>query len=397
VATLVKVQNALGHNGWLAAALFDRLIASQDDEGRFEGDPVVVRNLCFTRHQESDVSSEEVTAHLGAMHRLGLIVWYRAEGGLYLCLPGFADNQSFHGWRPSPSDRPAPPETAPADPPITVCSAEDWAEALARVQGASPMCAAPASHQPDTDLSPTLHQLDTDPGEKQVQGGSSTGASRVRAEPEPEQNGRELEQKGACAPEERRQDARVCARKAGETPVPPSAADAPPQPPRASRSQRKSACRPEGAADSGKGQGRARAASEAEGGECGWCARPSTDSPSAVHRMLQACHDAYRERHADCPTLRPGRDGKLLRDLLRAGKSEERIQQVWRHYLESEDPMVARNGYDIPTFARLFDGVARAVDRGERHGEIRQHSGAGARRHLPSPESEFSDSGLVAL
>jgi len=366
VAILVKVQSELGYNGWLAAALFDRLIASQDDEGRFEGDPVVVRNLCFTRHQECDVSSEEVTAHLGAMHRLGLVIWYRAEGGLYLCLPGFADNQSFHGWRPSPSDRPAPPEAAPADPPLAVCSAEEWSEVLSRVQGAPSTCSAPASHQLNTNSSPALHQLDTDPGEKSVESRRGAGASRVRAEPE--QNRRELEQKGDAAanpdPSSASSQAQVDASSARAASPPLKTASCP------------------AARDSP---------------ECAWCARPLREAKSAVHRLLQQCHDTYRQRNRDCPTLKPGKHGKLLQSLLKAGKSEERISQVWAAYLESADPLAERNGHDIETFVRLFDGVARAVDRGERHGEARRNPGAGARRHLPSPESEFSDSGLVAL
>jgi len=366
VATLVKVQNALGHNGWLAVALFDRLIASQDDEGRFEGDPVVVRNLCFTRHQESDVSSKEVTAHLGAMHRLGLIIWYRAEGGLYLCLPGFPDNQSFHGWRPSPSDRPAPPEPAPTDPPLVVCSLEQWAEALARVQGAPSTSVAPASHQPDTNPSPALHQLDTNPDEKPVQSGCIADASRVRAEPE--QNRRELEQKGDAAADADSSSHHVGTTVSGT----PARSASPPLEP---------ACRP----------------SARDSPECAWCARPLREAKSAVHRLLQHCHDTYRQRNGDCPTLKPGKHGKLLQGLLKAGKSEERIAQVWAAYLESADSLAERNGHDIETFVRLFDGVARAVDRSERHGETRRNSGAGARRHLPSPESDFSDSGLVAL
>jgi hypothetical protein len=140
-----------------------------------------------------------------------------------------------------------------------------------------------------------------------------------------------------------------------------------------------------------------RTSRKAAPGACGWCTKPKGPDAPEVHRLLQSCHDSYRVKHGRCPTLVPNRDGAVLKRLLAAGHGPERLQAVWGHYLGSSAKFAVETGYDIPTFGRLFDGVALALDQGEAHGVNQPVRGPGARRRLPSPASSFGPGGLVKL
>jgi hypothetical protein len=140
-----------------------------------------------------------------------------------------------------------------------------------------------------------------------------------------------------------------------------------------------------------------RTSRKAAPGPCGWCMTPKGPEAPDVHRLLQGCHDAYRTKHGHCPTLAPSRDGAILKRLLAAGHAPDRILAVWDHYLGSSAKFAVETGYDIPTFGRLFDGVALALDQGEAHGANRPVRGPGAGRRLPSPASSFGAGGPVKL
>jgi hypothetical protein len=144
----------------------------------------------------------------------------------------------------------------------------------------------------------------------------------------------------------------------------------------------------------GKGGNEARSRSP---GRCGWCEKPKPADAAPTDRLLQDFHDGYRAKFGSCPTISPGKEARRLLAVLKAGKTQERVKAVILHGLDSQDTFLAKRGFTLSAILDNFDGIALSLDRGERHGETRQHSGAGARRHLPSPESEFSDSGLVAL
>ncbi len=78
--------------------LFTWLIPWADVDGRFYGDPAVVRSRVFPRRE--DISIEQVDGYLNEMHNLkdgdglGLIVRYEVDGELYIWFPNFGKNQA---------------------------------------------------------------------------------------------------------------------------------------------------------------------------------------------------------------------------------------------------------------------------------------------------------------
>ena len=118
----------------------------------------------------------------------------------------------------------------------------------------------------------------------------------------------------------------------------------------------------------------ARAGAEApprEPDRCGWCENPKPATAAPTDRLLQAYHDAYRKQHDTCPMMTPGRDGKALKNALRAGKDEERITAVIEHGLRSEDSFLLKQGFKLTTILSNFDGIALALDGGFMHGNPR--------------------------
>jgi phage replication O-like protein O len=77
--------------------------------------------------------------------------------------------------------------------------------------------------------------------------------------------------------------------------------------------------------------------------------------------------DLYTETIGVKPTVKGGRDGAIVKALVRQ-HGQDRALAVYGHYLKSEDEFVLKNGFDMPTFSRLFDGVAIALDGGKTHG-----------------------------
>jgi hypothetical protein len=88
--------------------LFERCIPHLDREGRLEGDPEVVRaTVCPLR---PEMTAEVVEDCLRQLHDAELVVWYEAEGDMYLSFPGFKNHQTgMKHDREAPSRIPKPP------------------------------------------------------------------------------------------------------------------------------------------------------------------------------------------------------------------------------------------------------------------------------------------------
>lgn len=132
---------------------------------------------------------------------------------------------------------------------------------------------------------------------------------------------------------------------------------------------------------------------------CSFCANPrdvEDESVAPVHRLLQDYHDAYRAEHGKCPTLSTkdcGAAGTMFKRLLKAGHSIAEIRAVIRHGLQSEDQLMLNSGWSLLQIGRQYDGIARALERGQAHGARGQRRG----RYTPTPGEEHGKGGRVAL
>lgn len=71
---------------------FTWLITFADCEGRTYGDPAVVRSMLFPRRQ--DISIEQMEAFITEWAAKEMIVWYEAEGDLWIWFPNFEKHQT---------------------------------------------------------------------------------------------------------------------------------------------------------------------------------------------------------------------------------------------------------------------------------------------------------------
>jgi hypothetical protein len=88
-----------------ARLLFLALLNESDDEGRQLASPRRITGFAFPN--DRDVSPKMVEKWLDELESASLIAKYRAEGVVYLVIPGFTRNQRIS--RPSPSRLPSPP------------------------------------------------------------------------------------------------------------------------------------------------------------------------------------------------------------------------------------------------------------------------------------------------
>lgn len=87
---------------------FTWLVATADSEGRTYGDPAIVRSMIFPRR--SDITTEQMEFYIQEWHNAGLVVWYEADGDLWICFPNFEKHQvGLRKDREAPSAIPAPP------------------------------------------------------------------------------------------------------------------------------------------------------------------------------------------------------------------------------------------------------------------------------------------------
>ena len=92
---------------------FTWLISFADVEGRVNGDPALVASMLFPRRR--DVSAEQMERYVQEWHDKGLIVWYEAEGDLWIWFPSFDKNQRGLDRRKEPESLiPEPPGYVPS-------------------------------------------------------------------------------------------------------------------------------------------------------------------------------------------------------------------------------------------------------------------------------------------
>lgn len=70
---------------------FTWTIPHLDRDGRIHGDPVVLQSIVFPRR--IDITSDVMESFIQEWAEAGLVQWYKAEGDLWLCFPGFHRNQ----------------------------------------------------------------------------------------------------------------------------------------------------------------------------------------------------------------------------------------------------------------------------------------------------------------
>ena len=101
------VADLVAEVGGLGGLFYTWMIAHLDREGRIDGDPSVLKGAVVPRVDECTVAVIEAT--LAAADRLGLIVWYEANGDHYVAYPKFSKNQKgLRVSREPESEFPAP-------------------------------------------------------------------------------------------------------------------------------------------------------------------------------------------------------------------------------------------------------------------------------------------------
>ena len=102
----------------LSRLAFTWLITFADVEGRTYGDPALVRSMLFPRRD--DITIAQVEAFIQEWHDVGLVVWYEAQGDLWIFFPNFHKHQQLRRDKEAPSHIPAPPQVQPTPDPIDV-------------------------------------------------------------------------------------------------------------------------------------------------------------------------------------------------------------------------------------------------------------------------------------
>jgi hypothetical protein len=88
---------------------FTWLVTFADREGRTYGDPAVVRSMLFPRRE--DVSIAQMERYITEWAACGLIVWYEADGDLWIAFPSFFKHQTGFDKRHEPASTvPVPPD-----------------------------------------------------------------------------------------------------------------------------------------------------------------------------------------------------------------------------------------------------------------------------------------------
>lgn len=88
---------------------FERLITHADREGRTPGDPAVVKSLVYPRRR--NITPEMMEGYILQWFEAGLVVWYEADGDLWIWFPNFEKNQpGMRKDKEAPSVIPAPTE-----------------------------------------------------------------------------------------------------------------------------------------------------------------------------------------------------------------------------------------------------------------------------------------------
>jgi hypothetical protein len=88
-----------------AQLLFERLISQADDQGRQEGDPVLVKAHCMPRIREA--TPRRIAGWIAELDQAGLITHYFHRGRILIQLMNWWDHQAGQRWA-YPSRWPAP-------------------------------------------------------------------------------------------------------------------------------------------------------------------------------------------------------------------------------------------------------------------------------------------------
>src|SRR5690242_8188982 len=84
------LQKQAGKLGEFAQVLFPLLVSTSDDWGRQSGDAFTVKHAVFPTSPRRE---DEFVAALTAMHYVGLIRWYEADGGQVIQIVDFDVHQ----------------------------------------------------------------------------------------------------------------------------------------------------------------------------------------------------------------------------------------------------------------------------------------------------------------
>lgn len=100
--------------------------------------------------------------------------------------------------------------------------------------------------------------------------------------------------------------------------------------------------------------------------------KPSAYSP--VKNLLSEYRDLFVAKFNEDPTINWGKDGALLKKLLAANHSKDRISRLLLDFFESEDSFIEQSGYTIGAFYSVFNKLLVARIRKEK--EIEKDFGA---------------------
>jgi len=88
------------------------LITFADVDGRTHGDPALVRSLVFPRR--TDITVERMESYIREWAGAGLVLWYEADGDMWIAFPTFAENQrGLDRRKEQPSEIPEPTDSVP--------------------------------------------------------------------------------------------------------------------------------------------------------------------------------------------------------------------------------------------------------------------------------------------
>lgn len=105
------LHEAAGHLAEFCQAVYPLLVAHADDWGCLQGDPFTVKHLV---DPSSPRKVPEFGEALRAMHNVGLITWYAADGKQFIFIRDWFNHQQLKGHDKDGRNRtfPAPPETS---------------------------------------------------------------------------------------------------------------------------------------------------------------------------------------------------------------------------------------------------------------------------------------------
>ena len=106
ISRTISTSEKLHKIDWKARLLFTWLILHCDDEGRMAGSAQTVKAVVLPM---ADCSFAEIEKWLAEIKKVGLILWYKADGQRYIEVVKWGEYQTFHGISKNASRLPSPP------------------------------------------------------------------------------------------------------------------------------------------------------------------------------------------------------------------------------------------------------------------------------------------------